>query len=240
MTARAIVIEDAPEFAALARHVLEDAGYDVTVVADGADGVAAVRSLAPEMVMVDLGLPRLDGIEVCRQVRTFSDAYLMVVTGRDGEAELVKGFEAGADDYVTKPYSPAELGARVSALQRRPRTVAGQNGEVREYGPLRLDPAAREVSLHGQRLHLTRTEFDILDRLTSSPGTTVSRTQLSQQVWGAAPAVGSSVLDVHVGNLRKKLGEPSRRPRLIVSVRGVGFRFEAPETEALRSRWAVS
>jgi DNA-binding response OmpR family regulator len=220
---KALVVEDAPEIAVVVRSMLQKEGYDVTVAHDGARGLAAARSERPELVVLDLSLPDADGVEICRELRTFSDAYVVMVTARDDEVDKVVGLTVGADDYITKPFSPRELSARIRAMRRRPRATP-QPGLV-EFDNLSIDTDAREVTLDGVDLGLTKIEYDLLVLLAASPRRTHTRTQLLQHIWGEWYG-NDHVIDVHLGNLRKKLGESASRPRFIRTVRGVGYRFE--------------
>lgn len=218
---KALVVEDTPEFAGLFSRLLRDEGFVVATAADGRGAVSAVRAERPELVLLDVSLPGLDGFEVCRQLREFSDAYVVMVTGRDDEVDKVVGLTVGADDYVTKPFSPRELSARIRAMRRRPRVVA-QPG-VREFERLVVDPLAREVLLDGEHVELTKIEFDLLS---GRPRHTFSRQHLLSTVWGGTWFGDDHVIDVHVGNLRRKLGESAGRPRHVRTVRGVGYRFD--------------
>ena len=224
---RALVVEDSPEFMLLCQHLLEREGFDVVVATDGRGAVEQAQKERPEIAILDLGLPDVDGIEVCRQIRLFTDAYIVMVTGRTDEVDKVVGLSVGADDYVTKPFSPRELAARIQAMRRRPRTSAATpSTSIREYGALRIDPDVREVTLDGQVLELTKIEFGILDLLSSAPRRTFTRGQLLEDVWGDNWYGDDHIIDVHVGNLRKKLGESASSPRHIRTLRGVGYRFE--------------
>lgn len=224
---RALVIEDSPEFILLCRHLLEKEGFDVAVATDGRIAVEQAKRDNPDIAILDLGLPDVDGVEVCRQIRQFTDAYIVMVTGRADEVDKIVGLSVGADDYVTKPFSPRELAARIQAMRRRPRGGAASRGDtVREYGSLRIDPDVREVTLDGQVLELTKIEFGILDLLSSAPRRTFTRHQLLEEVWGDNFYGNDHIIDVHVGNLRKKLGESASAPRHIRTLRGVGYRFE--------------
>jgi DNA-binding response OmpR family regulator len=224
---RALVVEDSPEFLLLCRHLLEKEGFDVVVATEGEKAVELALRERPELAILDLGLPDVDGIEVCRRIRQFTDAYIVIVTGRSDEVDKIVGLSVGADDYVTKPYSPRELAARVQAMRRRPRGPAeAPAAPAREYGALRIDPLAREVTKEGAVLDLTKIEFGILDLLSSSPRRTFTRNQLLEDVWGDNWYGDDHIIDVHVGNLRKKLGESASKQRHIRTLRGVGYRFE--------------
>lgn len=229
---RALVVEDEVPLATLLASYLERAGFEVTVTHDGTEAVRTCREVDPDVVVLDLGLPGLDGIEVCRQVRTFSDAYVVMLTARSEEVDTLIGLSVGADDYLTKPFSPRELMARIQAMLRRPR--APQPGRLgdgvvpdtsREFGSLTVDPVGRDVWLDGEPVALTRTEFDLLTTLSGRPQMAFSRAQLIEAVWGATWVGDEHLVDVHIGHLRRKLGDDATRPRFIRTVRGVGYRM---------------
>ena len=219
----ALVIEDSPEITLLVRSLLEKEGFSVAATPRGNQGLEWARANRPELVILDLSLPDRDGVEVCRELRSFSDAYVVMVTARDDEVDKIVGLTVGADDYVTKPFSPRELAARIRAMRRRPRASAQQ--EVRDFGRLFVDPVAREVKVDGEEVQLTKIEFDILDLLSGSPRRTFTREQLLVQVWGEWFG-DDHIIEVHMGKLRKKLGESASQPRHIRTLRGVGYRFE--------------
>ncbi len=220
-----LVVDDEETILKLVRGYLEREGMTVSAVGDGAQAVAMVRELAPDVVVLDLMLPGLDGVEVCRQLRTFTDAYVLMLSARDEEVDRIVGLSVGADDYLTKPFSPRELVARVKALLRRPRsgparTTIGTRG-------LAIDLGRREVRRRDEPIKLTLTEFELLAVLARDPGVVVSRQELLDRVWGVDYYGGDHVLDVHIGNLRRKLGENPDQPQWVETVRGVGFRFAA-------------
>jgi len=221
---RALLVEDSPEFVTVVTRLLEQIGFAVTVAGDGDRAVALARAERPDLIVLDVTLPDVDGFEVCRKLREFTDAYVLMVTARHDELDKVVGFSVGADDYVTKPFSGRELTARIKAMGRRPRTPAAP--ELRDFGRLRIDPLAREVTLDGRTVEVTKIEFDIIDLLSANPRQTFTRRQLLEQVWGGTWFGDDHVIDVHVGNLRKKLGESATAPRHIRTVRGVGYRFD--------------
>jgi DNA-binding response OmpR family regulator len=223
----ALLVEDSREYALIGTRLLENEGFDVATASDGETGVGLARVKRPEVVLLDVSLPGVDGFEVCRRIREFSDAYIIMVTARTDEVDRVVGLTVGADDYVTKPFSARELAARISAMRRRPR--ASGPSERMEFDGLSIDPDAREVRLDSEVLDLTKIEFDLLQKLASEPRRVFAREQLLHSVWGADWYGDDHVVDVHMGNLRKKLGESGSNPRFIHTVRGVGFRFEAPK-----------
>lgn len=233
---RALVVDDEEPLAEVVASYLHREHFEVTVCHSGVDALSAARQVDPDVVVLDLGLPGIDGLEVCRQLRTFSDAYVVMLTARDTEVDTIVGLSVGADDYVTKPFSPRELVARIRAMLRRPRVGApvasgraavGRESPPRVFGPLSIDPASREVLLDDEPVPLTRTEFDILAALSSRPGVVWSRRQLIDAVWGE-PWVGNDhLVDVHVGHVRRKLGDNPGDPRFVLTVRGVGYRMGA-------------
>ena len=230
---RVLVVEDEAPLARLVQGYLERDGFDVRTVADGAQAVRHAREQPADVVVLDLGLPGLDGLEVCRQIRRFSDCYVLMLTARSDELDTLIGLSAGADDYLTKPFSPRELVARVRVLLRRPR--AGQavpdggapvDGEpVRVFGDLEIDVSGREVRVEGSPVALTRTEFDVLAALSQSPRLVLTRRRLIGQVWGQDWVGDEHLVDVHVGHLRRKLRDDASDPRYVRTVRGVGYRM---------------
>jgi DNA-binding response OmpR family regulator len=219
---RALVIEDAADMRLLATRLLEENGFDVAAAPDGEEGLAIAEEQRPDLVLLDLSLPGMDGLEVCRRLRASSDAYIVIVTGREDEHDKVEGLTVGADDYVIKPYSPAELRARIQAMLRRPRTSGVATLQTRVVGDISVDVDARVVSVAGERVELTRTEFDILAALTERPGGVLSREVLLRRIWGPNWFGDAHVVDVHVSNLRRKLGPAGKQ---VQTARGVGFRL---------------
>lgn len=213
MTARILLVDDERPILDLVQGYLERDGFQVMAREDGRSGLDAIRSWRPDVVVLDVMLPERDGFEVLRELRTFSDAYVIMLTARAEEIDRIVGLSVGADDYLVKPFSPRELIARIKALLRRPRTGATTTG------PLQVDEARRTVSLDGEPVALTPTEFDILALLTRQPGVVVSRPDLLSIVWG--PEYDDDhLVDVHVANLRRKVGEG-----VIETVRGVGYKL---------------
>ena len=216
-----LVVEDAPEFARIVSGVLESAGHGVRQAATMADALKEMDIRVPDIVILDLGLPDGDGLDLCRVIRERSSAYVLMLTGRDDEVDKLLGFRLGADDYVTKPFSARELGARVEALLRRPRP--DQDSEtMRAFGDLAINIAAREVTVAGVMADLTRIEFDLLDTLSASPKVVFNRQQLLERVWGPGWYGDDHVVDVHIANLRKKIDVPGTKSWLR-TVRGVGY-----------------
>jgi DNA-binding response OmpR family regulator len=237
-TPRALVVDDAAENRMLVSALLIQQGFEVEQAADGEAAVETAEKISPDLIVLDIGLPDIDGVEVCRRVRSFSDAHVLMLTAQDTELDKVVGFEAGADDYVTKPFSVAELVGRVKAVLRRanrpPIGIPATNGAAaphsdtsRTFGTLTIDPLAREVTLDGKSLELTRIEFDLLDTFTAEPRVAFSRAQLLERVWGPNWFGDDHLVDVHVSNLRRKLADDPRSPDFVCTVRGVGYRMGA-------------
>jgi DNA-binding response OmpR family regulator len=227
-TQRALIVEDAVEIQEIVTALLRDEGFDVRTAADGQRALEMARAFEPDLVVLDLGLPGIDGIQVCQQIRTFSEAYILILTAKSDEVDKVVGLSIGADDYVTKPFSPRELVARVRVLFRRSRSPGGTTpaGAVeRTFGDLTIDPEAREVRVAGKPVELTRIEFDLLDTLSASPRVAFSRRQLQEAVWGEDWYGDDHAIDVHVSNLRRKLEPDVRTTRYIRTVRGIGYRM---------------
>jgi two-component system, OmpR family, alkaline phosphatase synthesis response regulator PhoP len=220
-----LVVDDELPIVELVRGYLRHEGWEVLTVADGPAAIAAVREHAPDVVVLDLMLPGLDGVEVCRQLRTFSDVYVIMLTARGEEIDRVVGLSVGADDYLVKPFSPRELVARIKALLRRPRPPAiSKNAQV--VGDLIVDIARRKATVAGRDLALTAVEFDLLATLARDPGLVVTRQGLLDQVWGPDYFGDDHVLDVHVAKLRRKLAADGTGADLIETIRGIGFRLK--------------
>ena len=219
-----LIVEDEPAIAELQRMYLSREGFGVHIERDGIAGLAAARRLKPVAIVLDVGLPGMDGTEVCKALREDGDwVPVLFVTARDDEVDRVLGLELGADDYVTKPFSPRELVSRVRAVLRRTHgTVAAP---ALTLGVLVLDPETREVTVDGDEVLLTVTEFDLLAALMRKPGRVLSREQLLSQVWGYEAAAGTRTVDVHVGQVRAKLGPAGD---LIRTIRGVGYSTVRP------------
>jgi two-component system OmpR family response regulator len=226
---RALVVEDDHDLRQLLVETLAQTGFDVETTGSGRDALGLAQRLDPDLVTLDLGLPDLDGVEVCRQLRAGgSDAYVIMLTARHEEIDRLIGLEIGADDYLSKPFSPRELRARAMAMMRRPRRVyrdAEQSAELLQLGELAVDVEGRVATLAGVELDLTRTEFDLLATLLSGPRRVWTRETLLIEVWGTTWARDAHLIEVHIGNLRRKLGDDSRSGRWIRTVRGVGYRL---------------
>lgn len=248
---RVLVVDDEPPIVELVRGYLEREGMTVEARSDGPAALDAVRELAPDVVVLDVMLPGLDGVEVCRRLRSFSDAYVIMLTARTEEIDRVVGLSVGADDYLAKPFSPRELVARIKALLRRPRargsnvtpSEAGQAGPAATdrpigsgapavdtawvRGDLTLDPRRRMVVVRGEPVELTALEFNLLALLAREPGVVFTRQQLLDRAWGEDFVGDEHVVDVHVANLRRKLGDAAPHPSHVETVRGVGYRYRA-------------
>jgi len=220
-----LVIEDEIKIARLVRDYLENAGYRVLVATRGDEGLALARTERPDLIVLDLMLPGLDGLDLCRKVRQSSQVPIIMVTARAEEADRLIGLELGADDYVTKPFSPRELVARVRAVLRRARGEAPP--ELLRAGDLALDVAAHAVTLGGRPVELTPTEFALLEALMRAPGRVLSRLQLLEQAQGEAYEGYERTVDAHIKNLRQKIEPDPKNPRYITTVYGVGYRLDA-------------
>ena len=234
-TMRALVVEDEPDLASLVAEYLRRDGFEVEVAGDGAAALEAARALDPHVVVLDVGLPGIDGLEVCRRLRTFTDCYVVMLTARAEEIDTIVGLTSGADDYMTKPFSPRELVARVRAMLRRPRAadealaVEEDHAALVRIGDLRIDLGAREVALNGAPVHLTRTEFDVLSALALRPGRVMTRAALLDEVWGGSWVGDEHLVDVHVLHVRQKLGDSADQQRFVRTVRGIGYRIGTGE-----------
>ncbi len=213
-----LLVEDEESIGALVSAYLEQSGFRVEWVQSGEDALLNLDRVRPRLVILDIGLPGQDGFDVCRGIRARSPVPILMLTARDEEADRVIGLEIGADDYVTKPFSPRELAARVKAVLRR--TDPAPRSERLELGDVVLDPEAHEVTVAGEAVELTGKEFDLLAYLVENAGIVVSRDQLLDRVWGMTYAGGTRTVDVHVAQLRRKLG----RPELIRTFRGAGYK----------------
>jgi DNA-binding response OmpR family regulator len=222
--ARILVVDDEPPIVELVRGYLVREGWTVDVAVDGPTAIERARANPPDVIVLDLMLPGIDGIEVCRQVRTFSDAYVLMLTARSEEIDRIVGLSVGADDYLVKPFSPRELVARIKAVLRRPRAT---NRAIRPAG-LVIDEPRHSVRVDGTAVELTATEFGILAALARDPGLVVSRAALLDRVWGSEFVPDEHLVDVHVANLRRKLGDDPSGPRFIETVRAVGYRLMVP------------
>jgi DNA-binding response OmpR family regulator len=227
---RALVVDDERSLAELVGSYLTRDGFEVSLAHDGQRAIELAREFDPDVMVLDLGLPLMDGVEVCRVVRTFSDCYIVMLTARNEEIDKLIGLSVGADDYLTKPFSPRELLARIQAMLRRPRaTTTGARPSTealpRVFGGLSVDVAGREVHCDGLEVALTRTEFDVLAALSARPSLAFTRRQLIDAVWDQAWVGDEHLVDVHIGHLRRKLGDDPGSPHYVRTVRGIGYRM---------------
>jgi DNA-binding response OmpR family regulator len=223
-----LVVDDEPKIAALARDYLEHAGFTVITASTGRTALDAVRRQRPDLVILDLGLPELDGLDVTREIRRDSTLPIVMLTARDDELDKLLGLELGADDYLTKPFSPRELVARVKAVLRRvDRQGPGGDGNrgIVRVGELVLDPPRMRAELGDRQIELTPTEFQLLATLARQPGRIFTRSQLLDAVHGVAFESYERAIDTHIKNIRRKLEPDPRVPRFVLTVYGVGYRF---------------
>jgi two-component system, OmpR family, alkaline phosphatase synthesis response regulator PhoP len=221
-----LVVDDEPKIVDVVREYLEHAGFSVRTAGDGPAALERARALAPDLIVLDLGLPGLDGLDVARELRRSSRVPVIILTARGEEVDRIIGLELGADDYLVKPFSPRELVARVRAVLRRvdERDAAG-TGEPIVRGDVVVDPARRRVTLSGKAIDLTPTEFDLLAHLARQPGRVFTRAQLLTAIHGVAVESYERAVDAHIKNLRRKLEPDPRHPRYVLTAHGVGYRF---------------
>ncbi|MGB9633235.1 MAG: response regulator [Chloroflexaceae bacterium] len=224
-----LLVEDNTTLAETLRYNMEREGYGVLVASDGVQGLELARRERPDLVVLDIMLPRLDGFSVCRILRQESNVPIMMLTARQDEVDRVAGLELGADDYVSKPFSLGEMLARLRAIMRRSERQPRLGREVLEAGALRVDTSSRRAWREGQELALPQKEFDLLTCLIRNHGIALSRDLLLERVWGLDFVGDSRTVDVHIRWLREKIEPDPSRPRYIQTVRGVGYRFEVPE-----------
>jgi DNA-binding response OmpR family regulator len=229
--AELLLVEDDPEIRRALIRALMDRGHAVTSEATGMAGLQAIVERRPDLVVLDLGLPDVDGDDLLRMVRAVSQVPVVVVTARGDEATIVKILKHGADDYVIKPFGPAELDARIGAVLRRSSGLESGPAQPLVVGKLRIDVAAREVALAGERLELTPREFDLLSYLAHRAGVVVPRRELLTHVWRQALGGPDDTIDVHLSWLRRKLGESAQEPRYLHTIRGVGVKLSAPPAQ---------
>ena len=220
-----LVVDDEMKIARLVRDYLEDAGFHVTVAADGAAALSSARGTKPDLVVLDLGLPSIDGLDVARELRRVSAVPIVMLTARGEESDRIVGLELGADDYIVKPFSTKELVARVRAVLRRTDPVSGAKAEQLRVGDLEIDLVRMRVTVAGRIIDLTPTEFDLLVTLAREPGRVFTRGQLLDAIHGVAIESYERAIDAHVKNLRRKIEPDTRKPRFVLTVHGVGYRF---------------
>jgi DNA-binding response OmpR family regulator len=225
---RILVVDDEPDLRRMLRRYLQAEGFDVAEAADGDAALSRTRgAAAPDLIVLDIGMPGMDGFAVLQEIRKISDVPVIMLTARAEEVDRVVGLTIGADDYVTKPFSPRELVARVRAVLRRGGAARAESEDILEFEGITLDLAGRQVRTNGTNLDLSALEFDLLAALASAPGRVFTRAQLLERVWGWDYFGAERVVDVHIGNLRKTLGDEASDPRFIGTVRGVGYKFVA-------------
>lgn len=218
-----LIIDDEPSILNLVSAYLKPEGYEVYTAADGPTGLKAAKAYKPDLIVLDIMLPGMDGLELLSRLRRESEVYVILLTARTEETDKIVGLSVGADDYVTKPFSPRELVARIKAALRRLKTGTGSSGdEILSFQRVRLDAGARIVTVNDIPIDLTAIEFDLLKALAENRGRVLTREQLLEKVWGGSYYGEMRVVDVHLGHVRQKLGDES----LITTVRGVGYRFE--------------
>ena len=218
-----LIADDDPRLRELVSLALQRAGYAVITASDGQRALVHAAREAPDLIVLDVGMPEMDGFEVCRRIRATSQVPVLFLTARDEEIDRILGLELGADDYVTKPFSPRELVARVKAVLRRGGMSNSSDGL--QHGALRLDPLTRAVTLGGRAVELSALEFDLLHALLRSPGRVFTREELIAAVWGEDFGGVDRVVDVHISSLRRKLGDNAERPHFVATVRGIGYRL---------------
>ena len=223
-----LVVEDEIEIARVVRDYLDNAGFEVIVVGDGGSAIASVRSAKPDLLVLDLGLPGRDGLDVAREIRRWSNTPIVMLTARGDETDRVVGLELGADDYVVKPFSPKELVARIRAVLRRTR-AAERGAEVLRAADVEIDTGKMRVTVDGRAVELTPTEFQLLSTLVAEPGRVFTRGQPLDAVHGVAIESYERAIDAHVKNIRRKLEPVPNEPRYLLTVYGVGYRFADDE-----------
>jgi two-component system, OmpR family, response regulator RegX3 len=226
MTSRILVVDDEPAIADAVSYALREEGFDVDTLGDGVAALDAARERPYDLMILDLLLPGVPGVEVCRALRAESDLPILMLTAKDAEVDRVRGLEIGADDYVTKPFSLAELVSRVRAILRRRELDRGSGASTtRTLGSLRIDLATHTVAIDGKPVHLTPSEFRLLAMLAATPGKVRTRREIMQHLWQSSYVGDERACDVHVSNLRQKIERDAARPERILTVRGVGYRL---------------
>lgn len=228
MDSPVLIVEDDPNTSSLVETYLQREGFTTIAAFDGEQALELAKRHKPGFVILDIMLPKMDGWEICRQLRTVSDVPILMLTAREEEIDRVLGLSLGADDYVVKPFSPRELVARVKAILRRTQLRPAADNQVISHGGLLLDPGKCKVSLNGSVLKLTTSEYKLIHTLMSSPGQVFSRDALLERFYEHGESVIDRVIDVHVGNLRQKIEVDPAKPRFIITVRGFGYRFAEP------------
>jgi DNA-binding response OmpR family regulator len=226
-----LIVDDEPTIVEVVQLYLQREGFEVATAADGQSALDAVARRRPDLMVLDLMLPQIDGLEIIRRVRSSGALPIIMLTARGEETDRVVGLELGADDYVTKPFSPRELVARVKAVLRRTQTgsqASSSSDDAISAGPLRIEAAARKVSMAGREINLTAREFDLLIFMARHPGQVFTREQLLDQVWGFTFASDASTVTVHIRRLREKIEQDPTAPQFLLTVWGVGYKFDVP------------
>ena len=226
MGTRILTVEDDERIRSAVKLALEDEGWTVDEAGSGEEAIEAFQRNSPDVVLIDIMLPGIDGFELCRNLRRHSDVPIVMVTARNDTHDVVAGLEAGADDYLTKPFAPKELSARIRALLRRVRPIAAGHAKL-SFGNLEIVPEEGKVLRDGTELHLTKTEFRLLCELAQNPGRVFSRESLLDKVWGYDYFGDGRLVDVHVRRLRTKVESDPANPRHVVTVRGLGYRLQS-------------
>jgi DNA-binding response OmpR family regulator len=223
-----LVVDDEPRIVQLVRDYLEHAGFTVLVASDGKEALRSARTGRPDLIVLDLGLPGLDGLDVARELRRDGEVPIIMLTARTEESDKLVGLELGADDYLTKPFSPKELVARVRAVLRRAESLRSPSDVIRVGPDVELDVSRMEARFGGRRIDLTKTEFQLLAAMARQPGRVFTRAQLLDAVRGVAFESYERAIDAHIKNIRKKVEPDPRSPRFVLTVFGVGYRFADP------------
>ncbi|HEU4423154.1 MAG TPA: response regulator transcription factor [Pilimelia sp.] len=239
MSAHILVAEDDPKQAELVRRYLEHDGHSVVVVHDGRAAIDEARRKNPDLLLLDVMMPKVDGLDVCRVLRAESDVPIVLLTARSVEDDILLGFDLGADEYITKPYSPRQMVARVRTILRRVRRTRVSRATVLRVGELVVDPVRHEVALAGQPIECTPAEFRLLAVLAAEPNRVFTRGQLLEQAYGVDGFITERTVDVHVMNLRRKLEPEPRRPRYLLTVYGIGYKLVAGDVHWSRAQGDV-
>lgn len=232
--AKILVVDDDPAIRNLIYRFLAKQGYEMESAEDGKKALATFEQFTPDLVVLDVNLPDTNGYDLCKEMQARTGVFVLMLTGRTDEADKIRGFAEGADDYLTKPFSLLELEVRVGAILKRQRPVTTAEQQCLTFNSLVIDPVRREVMLHNDLVPLTALEFDLLHFLASHPGRVWRRAELIQKVWDYDYVGDQRVVDVHVGQIRKKIEKDTNEPALIQTVRGVGYKFEPPGSEATK------
>jgi two-component system OmpR family response regulator len=230
--AKILVVDDDPAIRNLIHRFLAKQDYEMESAEDGKGALAVFEQFTPDLVILDLNLPDTNGYELCKEMQSRTGVFVLMLTSRTDEADKIRGFSEGADDYLTKPFSLGELEARVGAILKRQRPVTAAEQQCLTFSALAIDPVRREVMLHDEMVPLTALEFDLLHFLASHPGRVWRRAELIQKVWDYDYVGDQRVVDVHIGQIRKKIEKDTTQPALIQTVRGVGYKFEPPSSMA--------